>query len=54
MLVPEEMRRTVRYFKHYRRDWELKSEKYEDDGLEAAASYARKYVIVFAHTLTAC
>ena len=43
-LLEEEMRRTVRFYKWNKRDWEVTAEIRENEKLQGAAAYARKCV----------
>lgn len=39
----EEMRRAVRFFKHFEDRWLQMGKKFEESGLDGRAAYARKY-----------
>ena len=43
VLVPEEMRRTYRYFLYYQKDRLERAKGWDVEGNEGAAGYARRY-----------
>lgn len=43
-LLKEEMKRTVRYMRWYKCDWEAKGKKWDAEGDMGRGAYARKYV----------